>query len=301
MSTLYINAQQSPILNHVFFNKVHQNPAFTGMEGQICANIINRQQWVGMEGAPQTTVFTINSPINIFGTNSGIGISLMDDRIGFEKTFSGKINYSYIHNLPTGRLSFGVKLGIFNKAFEGTWKTPDGKTFPNDPALPQEKAQSLTFDIGIGAVYSLNNFYVGLSSIHLTNPKFKFSSENKISYLKRHYFLMTGYKLDIASTPVEISPNIMVKYDGASPQFTININTSYNKKFWGGVTYRTMSEIDVNLGIELFNGIKIGYAYGLSLSKMINTNEGSHEIMIGYCFNLEMGGAPQKYRSVRFL
>ena len=51
----------------------------------------------------------------------------------------------------------------------------------------------------------------------------------------------------------------------------------------------------------LFNGIKIGYAYGLNLSKLIKTNGGSHEVMIGYCFNLGFGGTPQKYRSVRFL
>ncbi len=299
--TTYAFSQQTPLLNHVFFNKVHQNPAFAGLESEICANIINRQQWLGMDGAPQSTVLTINSPISLFGTNSGIGISILDDRIGLEKTFGGKIDYSYIHSLGAGRLSIGVKLGVFNKSFEGTWKTPEGIQFPNDPALPQEKAQGLVFDMGFGAVYTLSNFYVGVSALHLTEPKFKFSNENNISYLRRHYFLMTGYKLDISSTPIELHPNLLVQFDEASPQFVLSLNATYNKKFWGGVTYRTMSEVEANIGIELFNGIKIGYSYGMSLSKMISTNEGSHEIMIGYCFNLELGGIPQKYRSVRFL
>ncbi len=297
----YSFAQQTPLVNHVFFNKVHQNPAFAGLQSEICANIINRQQWIGMEGAPKSTILTINSPFSLFGSSSGIGISLMDDRIGYEKTFAGKLDYSYIHNLSAGRLSFGLKLGIFSKSFEGSWKTPDGIGVPGDPALPQEKAQDLIFDLGFGAVYTLHNFYIGLSGMHLTEPQFKFSNENKVSYLRRHYFLMTGYKLDMATTPVELLPNLLVQFDKASPQFVISINAIYNKKFWGGVTYRTMSEISANLGIELFNGIKIGYSYGVSLSKMISTNEGSHEIMIGYCFNLEFGGIPQKYRSVRFL
>jgi len=96
-------------------------------------------------------------------------------------------------------------------------------------------------------------------------------------------------------------PNMLVKYDGASPQFTINLNALYNKKLWGGVTYSTTEVMDVNIGIELFNGIKIGYAYGLNLSKFLNTNKGSHEVMLGYCFNFEFSKAPQKYRSVRFL
>ncbi len=294
-------SQQSPLLNHLFFNKVHQNPAFAGLQDEICVNIINRQQWMGMEGAPKTTVLTANTPISLFGTNSGLGISIMDDRIGMETTFSGKIDYSYIHNIGIGRLSFGIKLGIFNKSFEGTWRTPDNKQFPGDPALPQEKAQALVFDLGLGATYSLNNFYLALSAIHLTQPEFKFSNENHVSYLRQHYFLMTGYNLNIASNSIELSPNLLVQFDKSSPQFVISINATYNKKFWGGVTYRTMSELEANLGIELFNGIKIGYSYGLSLSKMLKANEGSHEIMIGYCFNLELGGVPQKYRSVRFL
>jgi len=112
---------------------------------------------------------------------------------------------------------------------------------------------------------------------------------------------MTGYKLDLSSSPIEVYPNLLVKYDGATPQISINFNAVYNKKFWGGVTYRTTDILDINLGIELFNGIKIGYAYGLNFSKLIKTNTGSHEVMLGYCFNLDIGPAAKKYRSVRFL
>jgi type IX secretion system PorP/SprF family membrane protein len=295
---MYVSAQQEPVISHFTQNKLYYNPAFAGLQGEICASIINRQQWVGFEGAPQTTIFSINSPINIFGINSGIGISLMDDRLGLDQNFSGKIDYAYIHDLGSGTLSIGPKLGIYNIVFGGNYETPDGGT---DPALPEDKDQSLIFDMGFGAVYTLNNFYVGASVTHLIQPKFKFSNDREISYLKRHYFLMSGYKLDLSSSPIEVYPNILVKYDGATPQFSINFNTVYNKKFWGGVTYRTTDALDINLGIELFNGIKIGYAYGLNFSKLIKTNAGSHEVMIGYCFNLDFGGAPRKYRSVRFL
>ena len=309
LSLVYVSAQQTPLLSHAFFNKVHQNPAFAGLQGEICANVINRQQWIGLEGAPQTTVFTINSPLNLFGINSGVGISLADDRLGFETNFSGSIDYSYIHSLSVGTLSFGVKLGIFNKAFDGTWELPDGSSGQTggtgdqnlDNVVPDQKDQGLSFDMSFGAVYTLDDFYVGVSSMHLTQPTFNLKSGKELPYLKRHYFLMTGYKFDLSNKPIEIYPNLLVKYDGASPQFTINFNTVYNKKFWGGVTYRTTDALDINIGIELFNGIKIGYAYGLNLSRLINTNSGSHEIMIGYCFDIGICRVPQKYRSVRFL
>ncbi|MCF6242189.1 MAG: type IX secretion system membrane protein PorP/SprF, partial [Bacteroidales bacterium] len=98
-----------------------------------------------------------------------------------------------------------------------------------------------------------------------------------------------------------LSPNLLIKSDAASAQITINLTATYNKKFWGGVTYRTMDAIDVMAGIELFNGIRIGYAYGLNFSKLISTNGGSHEVMLGYCFSLGFDKSPQKYKSVRFL
>ncbi len=298
ISIIVVNAQQDPLLSHIFFNKVYQNPAFAGDQGEICTNIINRQQWVGFEGAPQTTIFTINAPINVLGLNSGIGLSLTNDQLAFEKSFSGNLDYAYIHALGSGSISFGVQFGIFNKAFEGAFTAPDG--IDGDVVIPKGKEQSLIFDLGFGSLYNLNNLYIGLSVTHLTQPKFKFSS-SEMSYLKRHYYLMSGYKINLSNSPIELSPNLLVSFDGSSPQLTINMNMLYNKKFWGGVTYRTLDAIDINLGIELFNGIKIGYAYGLNFSKLIKTNTGSHEVMLGYCFNLGFDKAPQKYRSVRFL
>jgi type IX secretion system PorP/SprF family membrane protein len=299
VSCFAVIAQQDPLISHLFMNKVYQNPAFAGQQGEICANMINRQQWVGLEGAPQTTLLSINSPIRIFGINSGIGLQITDDKLGFEKNFTGSLQYAYIQDLSSGSLSFGVQMGVLNKAFDGTWQTPDAPA-QNDIAIPQQKDQSMVFDLGLGVVYTIDNLYFGLSVTHLTQPKLKLSV-SEIPYIKRHYYLMSGYKFSIPNSPLEFTSNLLVQYDGGSPQIVMNVSGLYNKKFWGGVTYRTIDALDINIGLELFNGIKIGYAYGLNLSKLIKTNGGSHEFMLGYCFNFEFGKIPQKYRSVRFL
>lgn len=297
---LQLAGQQDPLISHIFHNPVYLNPAFAGHNGEICTNIINRQQWVGLEGAPQTTLFTINSPLRLFNTNSGIGFQMADDKLGFEKNFTGSVQYAYMLNLKKGTLSIGLQLGLYNKAYDASWQTPDGGNGQNDVAIPQEKDQSMAFDMGIGLLYTVDNFYVGFSTTHLSQQKFKFTS-GEIPFLKRHYYVMSGYRFSPSGSSIEFTPNIILKYDGGSPQITMNVNAIYNKKFWGGVTYRTIDALDVNIGIELFNGIKIGYAYGLNLSKLITTNGGSHEVMLGYCFNFEFGKIPQKYRSVRFL
>jgi len=294
-----IRAQQDPVLSHIFFDKVKINPAFAGSQGDICIGILNRQQWMGFEGAPQTTAFNANAPLNIFGINSGVGISLMDDRLGFEKNFRGNLQYAYFRNVGAGTLSLGLEGGIYNIAYDGSWITPESSA-DTDPAIPAEKDNSMILDLSFGMAYTVGDLFVGLSSTHLTQPKFKFSN-TELSYLKRHYYLIAGYNIQLSGGNLDLKPNLLIKSDAASTQITINMTAVYNKKFWGGVTYRTTDAIDVLAGIELFNGIKIGYAYGLNFSKLINTNGGSHEIMLAYCFSIGFDKAPQKYRSVRFL
>jgi hypothetical protein len=75
----------------------------------------------------------------------------------------------------------------------------------------------------------------------------------------------------------------------------------YNKKAWGGVSYRAGDAIVAIAGIELFNGIRIGYAYDFTISDMSTNTSGSHEFMVNYCFDLNLGKSPMRYKSIRFL
>jgi hypothetical protein len=55
------------------------------------------------------------------------------------------------------------------------------------------------------------------------------------------------------------------------------------------------------VGLELFNGIRIGYAYDFPLSDIRKSTSGSHEFMVNYCFDLSLGKSPMRYKSIRFL
>ncbi|RLD81085.1 MAG: hypothetical protein DRJ10_06610, partial [Bacteroidetes bacterium] len=216
-----ISAQQDPVLSHIFFDKVKINPAFAGSEDDICIGIINRQQWVGIEGAPKTTAFNANTPINLMGVNSGVGISLMDDRLGFESNFRANLQYAYYRNFGNGILRLGVEGGIYNIAFDGSWTTP-GAPADSDPAIPAEKDNSMVFDMAFGAAYILGDLYLGLSATHLTQTKFKFTN-TELSYLKRHYYLIAGYNFQLSGGNIDLKPNLLIKSDAASTQITINM------------------------------------------------------------------------------
>jgi hypothetical protein len=89
--------------------------------------------------------------------------------------------------------------------------------------------------------------------------------------------------------------------DGRVIQFSATSLVRYNKKAWGGVSYRPGDALVGIIGIELFNGIRIGYAYDFPISDIRKSTSGSHEFLVNYCFNLSMGKSPMRYKSIRFL
>jgi len=291
-------AQQDPQYSHDMFNLMGINPGFAGIKGDINFTTLNRRQWMGFEGAPKTTLLTLESSLSPIGLKGGLGLSIVNDIIGFEKNFNLKLSYSYHKQIRSGILGIGIDAGLFNKSIDGDFNTTD--PVANDLALPAKGEQKMLFDLGLGLFYTKNNFYAGLSSTHISQPRAKFSTSGA-TFLKRHYFFITGYNIQLSNALIDLTPSMLVKSDGISTQFNFNVVVLYNKKFWGGVTYRNKDAIVALIGAELFNGIKLGYAYDLILSKIRKGSSGSHEVLLSYSFNLGIVRIPQKYKSVRFL
>jgi type IX secretion system PorP/SprF family membrane protein len=289
--------QQDPQYSHDMFNYMAINPGYAGTSGEINATALSRQQWVGFKGAPKTTLLSLETALKTFGTASGAGLIISDDRLGFEKNFNAEFAYSYHLSIGQGNLGIGLEAGIINKAISGKWNSVDPAD--SDPLIPNETDRKMALDLGIGAFYTLNNLYLGISSTHLHQPKLQFAKGE--TYLRRHYYLMGGYNLQVLNSLIDLSPSVNLKYDGAVMQYNFNVIALYNKKFWGGVTYRNKDAIIGLIGIELINGIKLGYAYDFTLSQVRKNSSGSHEVMIAYSFNLGMDKTPQRYKSVRFL
>jgi type IX secretion system PorP/SprF family membrane protein len=284
------------------FNHLTVNPGFAGSNEAICASALHRQQYMGFEGYPVTTIFNVDAPIK--SISSGLGLTIINDKAGNEKNVALKLAYAYKMDLGDGKLGIGLNVGILNQSLDGEWITPsdlanDGGG--NDPSIPQANASHLAFDMALGVFYRTNDLYFGLSSTHLTQPKMDFDLSNA-SMIKRHYYITAGYFYQLPSNPLfEIRPSLFVKSDGATAQIDVNATVLYNKMIWGGVTYRTSDAIIGMLGIELKNGIKVGYAFDVVTSKIGSYNRLSHEVILGYCFNVSMDKRRGGYKSVRFL
>ena len=299
-----IIAQQDPTYSQYMFNHMAVNPGYAGSHDAMCLTAVHRQQWVGIDGAPVTSVFTAHTPFTMFGASHGIGLTVMNDQIGFYQDVSAGLDYAFRIPLGQGKLGIGVS-GIFlNKALKAKWHIPGGD-WTSDMAIPKEDGNVTGFDMGFGVFYRTDNVYLGISSTHLLEPVLRYADkDNAKDMLKRHYYATAGVLLPLNNPAWEVAPSLMAYSDGTASSLAANVNVFYNKKIWGGMGYRLAgSAIIAIVGVDLFNGVKVGYSFDYTVNSLNSyiTGGGSHEVVVSYCFNLVKEKVVKKYKSVRFL
>lgn len=298
--SLLVFPQQDPEFSQ--YNSVFSffNPGSAGNRDKICLNALQRQQWVGFKGAPSTSFFSADGSFSLFGANHGAGISILNDKYGFNTDLGIALQYAYRLEIGSGKLGIGIGTGIINKALSPEWIIPDGiGDVTGDPHIPQSKESRVVFDMSLGVFYRAENLFMGISATHLNQARIKYADATP--YLVRHYYATAGYNLQLSNPAFEVLPYFILKSDGKSNLMYLNTTVRYNKRFWGGVSYRAGDAIVGLVGAELFNGVRITYAYDFVTSKIGNYSDGSHELTIGYCFDFGIYKSPQKYKSIRFL
>lgn len=276
------------------------NPGASGSNDMFCLNLAHREQWVGFKGAPSTSFFSFDGAFSVFGSDHGAGLSILNESLGFNSNLGLNLSYAYKFELGSGKLGLGLNLGFMNEAIDPDWVTPDGtSSVEGDPYIPQNKESRTGFDMGLGIFYRSENLFLGISTTHLNQGRIQY--ENATLYLVRHYYAIGGYTLQLANPMFEVMPTFVLSSDGSTNQLYLNTNVRYNKRFWGGVSYRAGDALVGILGLELYNGVRIGYSYDFSISRISKYSGGTHEFTVGYCFDMSLDKSPEKYKSIRFL
>ena len=306
-------AQQDPQFTQFMHSKLIYNPGYAGTSQAICANVLYRQQWVNFPGAPKTGLLSFDMPIGHLPL--ALGVNVMSDQIGYSKTLFARVALAWNKNIGLGVLGVGIDGGILQQQFNGNWITPDGND-RQDAAIPgyqsttagsplNSNLNKLTYDLGFGIFYSIaNRMYVGISSSHLTAQDIKASDDVKYS-LARHYYIVGGYTFEFSNAKHAINPNVKVKTDAASTQLDVNLSYIFDRSLSIGVSYRMQDAIAPMIGYK-FNkgslaGLRAGYSYDVTMSKIKGYSSGTHEIMLGYCFKPIKPLKVTSYGNTRFL
>ncbi|MFA9390557.1 MAG: PorP/SprF family type IX secretion system membrane protein [Prolixibacteraceae bacterium] len=307
-------AQQEPIFSNYMLMRHVTNPGFVGADKTINAIFNNRTMFAGFgPGKPVTSVFGVEAPVEIFGTRSGVGLVIVSDEVGYLTTVNIDASYAYHHTLETGTLGGGITLGLSNYSLAfgegGAWFIPeDGDRFgtvDGDPTIP-DLFSTNTFSVGAGVYYETAKYYIGLSASKL-NAADVMDNEvlnTRVSSYVPTYYLSGSYNIELPDPLFDLRPSFLLRSDLAASMLDLNGTIYYKKKYWAGfgckVTPRNFSAVTFLGGIQLMNGLNIGYAMDISTSMLFLVGATSHEVLVSYSFNLDTK-RDQKYKSVRYL
>lgn len=280
------------------------NPGAAGKTGSWNAIGAFRKQWIGFDGAPQTTILGIDGEVMFLKSFHGVGAEVFHDKVGAFTTMNINANYSYHIELANGLLGLGARLGAINVAFNPSELNPSVDGGENDfhqssdEALQGSDDSGTTFDIGLGGFYQSKNSYLGLSFLHVNVPKVEMKSGAEIKH-RPVATLSAGHKL--GSGQVNFEPRMFFKTDFASWQMEVEGLVNFKKNLVAGIGYRLQDAIFFQLGVNLSNGIYVGYAYDMCMSGLKRYNTGSHEVIVGYTFSIDVEKRTKRYKSVRIL
>ena len=283
-------AQQDPQFSQYIFNNLSFNPGSSGSESAILATALHRSQWVGFEDAPVSTNFSVQSPLSIL--NGGVGLNILTDKIGQNEFLSLNLSYAYQHEIYGGKLGIGFSVGVIQDEIDGSSII----TQEPDPSIPSSVDKASGLDFGLGLFYRSEKLYVGVSSKHLNEPTISTSVD--IINFKRHYYLTSGY-IHSLNDKFDLKPSILIKTEGVTSTVDLTSLLEYNKKLWGGVTYRPSTRAVILLGMNINEDLRFGFSYDVPTISV--SNSGTFEFMLGYSFKIDYNKVVKGFKNPRFL
>ncbi|MGE0562069.1 MAG: type IX secretion system membrane protein PorP/SprF [Flavobacteriales bacterium] len=286
LSTIKGFAQQDPIYSLYMFNPLGVNPGYAGSREMLSGVLVHRSQWVGLEGAPVTQTFAINSPLK--NKIMGLGLNVTNDKIGPKNILTATAAYAYRIKIGSGRLAFGLRAGIQN--YNYNWSKIDYKD--TEDQIPTTAVGSFiipTFDFGM--YYNTNTFYAGIALDHLNQAQYSFTKAmTNTENGAKVYSHITGTvgKAFVLNDKLVLKTSALIRGDGQR-NGNIDLNTSVviNKTVQFGVTLTTRKSIIILAEYNINKYFRMGYAYDHNFSALTKTTgSGSHEIFIGYDLDL---------------
>ena len=214
----------------------------------------------------------------------GLGLSIINDKVGFEKNLSLNLDYSVTIRLDRySNLSFGLRGGI---NFLSIDLSSIYQNHPDDPAFWGSDENAGLGHVGFGILYHTKEYYLGFSvpkvyewELYIPN-----NAEATFESNKRHYYILAGAEIEL-NRELDIKPSTLLKYAVGSP-VTVDITAQlvYNKKYYIGALYRTTNDIGLMAGLQITDEFELGYSYDWSTKFDLNQafNDGSHEIFVRY-------------------
>jgi type IX secretion system PorP/SprF family membrane protein len=283
------------------------NPALTGISQETRMGSVYRNQWPGLEY--QFTAVTAYLDHYSFDYKSGMGLSLSSFSEEFLKLKTTDISGYYAYNLQLSEranfqlgtqisyiqkrgtlenLLFGDQIDVFNQT-----------TLPSSADAVGGLEPFSYFSVGLGGVLTWDKLWVGISGLHLNRPNIAFYVRDGQSQHWPKYSIQAGYTIPLEEPEFWEEGSgkfvhLMANYKRQGPfQFVdAGLQVLLNQLVVGGGFRSLPIQSDLPkresviglFGMNLPNGLAVGYSYDYPISDVGSQTLGSHELSLRYQF-----------------
>jgi type IX secretion system PorP/SprF family membrane protein len=277
-----IVAQQESVISQYRQQMSLFNPAAVCVDNGSKLAILHRMQWMNIPSSPVTTSLTYGFYL---GKNTGLGLSVISDKVFIaSSTFIG-IDYSY--KLKINKNSY-VYLGIKAGGSFYSLNTYNLKTYSGFSDASLNAMSSFKPNVGFGIYYKSGDFYISLGTPRMLSTKRAKENNEMLSVAghRMHFYSSIGYVFLINKfNNIKLKPSIFSRnVIGAPSSIDFNTMVSFNNKFDLGATYRVGTSFGVIAQLAINKNLLIGWNYEIFSKPELSNTGDSHEFMLAYQF-----------------
>ncbi|HMQ00507.1 MAG TPA: type IX secretion system membrane protein PorP/SprF [Cyclobacteriaceae bacterium] len=267
-------AQQDPIYAQYLNNPLLINPAYAGSNNNFNGMVIHRTQWAGFEGNPTTLNF--NSHMSVLDNKVGVGLMLIQDKLGNNSNTEIQTMYSYKIELGEPVFIFGLQAGLLNFRTD-----PDKLNLqdPNDPVFINVENKTKP-NIGTGFILKSERYFIGLSIPRLLNTSIEEAGQS-IDIYRRHFYLNAAYVVFV-NERIRFKPSVLLRGTSGSP-LSIDYNASFSidEKYTAGLFTRNFNTVGLLTQMNFAENYRIAYVFELPTGNSVGARFTTHEISFG--------------------
>jgi len=295
-----IYAQEGIPIYHDYLsdNLILLHPSMAGANSCAKVRLTGRTQWFDIEDNPMLQTFSFNTHLGEEGRN-GIGFIIFNDRNGYHSQKGIQLAFAHHINFGNGeyvnKLSFGIAGNFIQNQLDETSFNPDRF----DPIISGTVQSSSYFNIDFGFSYHIQGFFLNatLKNALLTNRDLYTEVEEDNL---RKYVGSAGYYF--GNDTFHIEPSAMIQYQEYNEQLTTDTNlkfyfdlSEYNMVYIGASYRKDWSDNNYDSGYQSitpiagvqFDKFTFAYTYTYDMSDFPISNNGFHQITLGYNFNCQ--------------
>lgn len=303
---------QDPTFSQFYANALYLSPSFAGATSEYRFALNYRNQWPAVPGVFHTYSISFDKALSNF--NSGIGVLATYDVAGSGNLSTTNIGLIYSYDFNVNKewhirpginfkfyyLGLDINKLIFNSQITGSGTSPSVTPPPFDNVADVDFATS-------ALVYN-ERTWAGFTLDHLLKPKTSFYGNDATVPVKFNFYggAQILKKTRLRQKMQEVL-SVALNFQKQGKFYQSDLGLYYYKDplifgiWYRGIPFATSQVGDAIIGLI---GIKtsqlhIGYSYDFTISSLIGSTGGAHEISLVYEFNnLSLGQLKKRIRSI---